>query len=51
LIKGHDVNESVQTIYEDGSKEVTIHVSHELFEDPAPKHIKKLYLELSYAWF
>ena len=50
-IKGKEVTESVQTIYGDGSKDVTIHVSNELFEDPAPKHIKKLYVELSYAWF
>lgn len=50
-IKGHDVTELVKTIYGDGSKNITIHVVNKIFGDPAPKHIKKLYVELSYVWF
>ena len=50
-IKGHDVTKLVKTIYGDGSKDITIHVVNKIFGDPAPKHIKKLYVELSYVWF
>lgn len=51
LTNGIEVTQLVKKIYGDGSKDITIHVSNKIFGDPAPKHKKKLYVELSYRWF